>query len=180
MIISAFDLGIKNFAFLIAHVSYSNRTIKILEWENIDISADTWFEILQNVNSVLFDYSYLLSISDICLVEKQMTRLNMKATKLSYHVMSFFNIIWPHIKVIEYSAANKTHTFTHKRMNKKERKQYCIDRTIDILLDAKDYENLAELLCNKKMDDKCDTYQMIHSYLCKQVNESQLLRNHIL
>lgn len=170
MIISAFDLGIKNFAFLIAQVSYRDKTIKILEWENIDISADTWFEILQNVNSVLFDYSYLLSISDICLVEKQMTRLNMKATKLSYHVMSFFNIIWPHIKVIEYSAANKTHTFTHKRMNKKERKQYCIDRTIDILLDEKDYENLAELLCNKKMDDKCDTYQMIHSYLCKQVN----------
>jgi hypothetical protein len=170
MIISAFDLGIKNFAFLIAHVSLCDKRIKILEWENIDISANTWFEILQNVNTVLYDYSHLLSTCDICLVEKQMTRLNMKATKLSYHVMSFFNIIWPHIKVIEYSAANKTHTFTRKKMDKKQRKQHCIDHTVDILLEQKDYENLAELLCNKKMDDKCDTYQMIHSYLCKHVN----------
>ena len=170
MIISAFDLGIKNFAFLIAHVSLRDKRIKILEWENIDISADSWFEILQNVNNVLYDYAYLLSTCDVCLVEKQMTRLNMKATKLSYHVMSFFNIIWPHIKVIEYSAANKTHTFTHKKMDKKQRKQYCINHTIDILLEQKDYTNLAELLCNKKIDDKCDTYQMVHSYLCKHVN----------
>lgn len=168
MIVSAFDLGIKNFAFLIADVSLCDKRIKILEWENIDISADTWFEILQNVNTVLHDYSYLLSICEVCLVEKQMTRLNMKATKLSYHVMSFFNIIWPHVKVIEYSAANKTHTFTRKKMDKKQRKQHCIDHTVDILLEQKDYENLAELLCNKKMDDKCDTYQMIHSYLLRK------------
>jgi hypothetical protein len=171
MIISSFDLGTKNFAFLIAYIN-DYKEIKILEWENIDVSDDKWFNVLQNVNDVLYDYSALLSICDVCLVEKQMTRLNMKASKLSYHVMSFFNIIWPHVKVIEYSAAHKTHTFTHKKMIKKERKMYCVNKTIDTLLFKKDYDNLAELLCNKKMDDKCDTYQMVDSYLQKYVNLS--------
>ncbi len=166
MIISSFDLGVKNFAFLIAYIN-EHKQIKILEWENVDISGETWYDVLQNVNTLLFQYTSLLSICDICLVEKQMTRLNMKASKLSYHVMSFFNIIWPHVKVIEYSASHKTHTFTHNKMTKKERKQYCITKTIDTLILKKDYENLSELLCNKKMDDKCDTYQMIDSYLYK-------------
>jgi hypothetical protein len=57
-------------------------------------------------------------------------------------------------------------------MNKKERKMYCINKTIDTLLFKKDYDNLAELLCNKKMDDKCDTYQMVNSYLQKNINLS--------
>jgi hypothetical protein len=168
MIISAFDLGVKNFAFIIVSISNTND-INILKWENVDISANTWFEILQNVNSLLFDYSELLSISNICLVEKQMTRLNMKATKLSYHVMSFFNIVWPHVKVIEYSAANKTHTFTKQKMCKKERKKYCIDKTVDTFIANKDYTNLSLLLIDKKIDDKCDTYQMVCSYIQKKL-----------
>lgn len=167
MIISAFDLGVRNFAFIIASVSNDN-TINILEWENYDINANNWFEILQNVNSILFNYSELFSICHVCLVEKQMTRLNMKASKLSYHVMSFFNIVWPHVKVIEYSAANKTHTFTNQKMSKKERKKYCIDKTINSFINNKDYTNLSLLLMDKKLDDKCDTYQMVCSYLQKQ------------
>lgn len=169
MIISSFDLGTKNFAFLIARIDNDKR-INILEWENVDVSANTWFEILQNVNNLLHNYGDLLSISDVCLVEKQMTRLNMKATKLSYHVMSFFNIIWPHVKVIEYSAANKTRTFTFTKMTKKQRKQYCIDKTVDILIEKNEHDNLAILLCHKKMDDICDTYQMVNSYLHKHIN----------
>ena len=167
MIISAFDLGVRNFAFIIASIG-DGGTITVLEWENVDLNAPTWFEILQNCNEVLFQHAGLLSTSDVCLVEKQMTRLNMKASKLSYHVMSFFNIVWPHVQVIEYSAANKTHAFTSPKMNKKERKQYCIDKTVETLVANKDYANLTLLLMDKKLDDKCDTYQMICSYLAKQ------------
>lgn len=166
MIISAFDLGTRNFAFIIASMSNENY-ITILEWENFDVNATSWFEILQNVNTILFNYSELFSISDTCLVEKQMTRLNMKASKLSYHVMSFFNIVWPHVKVIEYSAANKTHAFTNKKMDKKARKQYCIDKTVDTFIINKDYDNLSLLLMDRKLDDKCDTYQMVCSYTSK-------------
>ena len=167
MIISAFDLGVRNFAFIIASVSRNSDVITILEWENFDVNAASWFEILQNVNTILFDYSELFSISDTCLVEKQMTRLNMKASKLSYHVMSFFNIVWPHVKVIEYSAANKTHAFTSQKMDKKARKQYCIDKTVSTFITNKDYDNLSLLLMDKKLDDKCDTYQMVCSYISK-------------
>lgn len=98
-----------------------------------------------------------------------MTRLNMKASKLSYHVMSFFNIIWPHVKVIEYSAANKTHCFTNTKMNKKDRKQFCINKTVETFIENKDFDNLSLLLMDKKLDDKCDTYQMVCSYLEKNV-----------
>lgn len=164
MIISSFDLGTKNFAYLIARVS-NHKDIEILKWENVDISDKNWFTILQNVNIILFNEAELLGLSKVCLVEKQMSRLNVKATKLSYHVMSFFNIIWPYIKVIEYSAANKTRTFTNRKMDKKERKKYCVDKTIETLASKGDYNNLGLLLCEKKKDDKCDVYQMVESYL---------------
>lgn len=164
--IAAFDLGVVNFAFIIVDVSIINKPVVIL-WENINVNDRNWFNILQNVNTVLFEYSDLFSLCDTCLVEKQMTRLNMKASKLSYHVMSFFNIIWPYIKVIEYSAANKTHTFTHTKMDKKARKQYCIDKTLDDLIRINDLDSLSILLCHKKMDDLSDVYQMVQTYLIK-------------
>lgn len=166
MIICSFDLGIRNFAFIVVYITPSFHA-NILLWENIDIHAEKWFDILSNINKLLFDYEFLFSSCDVCLVEKQMKKLNVKATKLSYHVMSFFNIVWPHVKVIEYSASHKTRTFTHQKMTKKERKLHCINHTIEILVSKRDYDNLAHLLCCKKMDDKCDTYQMINSYIEK-------------
>lgn len=162
MWVVSFDLGVRNFAYTVAEIK--NNSTHIIQWENQDISGTTWTDVLHNVNTILFENQHLFSICDICLVEKQMTRLNMKATKLSYHVMSFFNIIWPHVKVKEYSANHKTHTYTHLRMDKKERKKYCIDKTLLDLIQDKDYINLGLLLCHKKMDDICDTYQMIKSY----------------
>jgi hypothetical protein len=163
MRIASFDMGIKNFAFLIARVS--NGDIEILEWENVNVNGNTWSDILQNVNSILYEYAPLLSTCDVCLVEKQMTRLNFKASRLSYHVLSFFNIMWPHVKSIEYQASKKTATFTHAKMDKRERKMYCIHKTLDTFIAKNQTGDLAKLLCVKKMDDLCDVYQMVESYL---------------
>lgn len=171
MWITSFDLGVKNFAFIITEVR--DNKVNIIKWENHDISGNTWTDVLQNVNEILYENQDFFSICNICLVEKQMTKLNMKATKLSYHVMSFFNIIWPYIKVKEYSANHKTHVYTHQRMNKKERKQYCVDKTFIDLINDKDYKNLGLLLCHKKMDDMCDTYQMVKSYNDKFIHYIQ-------
>lgn len=45
MIITAFDLGVRNFAFIIVS-SDCNNNIHILEWENVDMNADNWTNIL--------------------------------------------------------------------------------------------------------------------------------------
>lgn len=164
--IAAFDLGVNNFAFIIVDTTKIQYP-KIILWKNVNVNDTNWFNVLQNVNTLLFEYAYLFSLCDVCLVEKQMTRLNIKASKLSYHIISFFNIIWPYIKVIEYSAANKTHTFTSKKMDKKARKIYCIDKTLDDLIRLKDYTHLAFILCSKKMDDLADVFQMVQTYLIR-------------
>jgi hypothetical protein len=81
--------------------------------------------------------------------------------------MSFFNIIWPYIKVIEYSAALKTHTFTNQKMDKKARKKYCIDKTLDDFIKLNDYKSLGLMMSCKKMDDLADVYQMVQTYLIR-------------
>ena len=115
--IAAFDLGVNNFAFIIVDVTKIQKPHIIL-WENVSVNDSNWFSVLQNVNTLLFEYGDLFSLCTVCLVEKQMTRLNMKASKLSYHVMSFFNIIWPYIKVIEYSAAHKIQVMNSQHHSK--------------------------------------------------------------
>lgn len=164
--IAAFDLGVNNFAFIIVDVTKIQYP-KIVLWDNVCVNDTNWFNVLQNVNTLLLEHAEFFSLCTVCLVEKQMTRLNMKASKLSYHVMSFFNIIWPWIKVIEYSAANKTHTFTNKKMDKKARKNYCIDKTLDDLIKLRDYKSLGLMLSCKKMDDLADVFQMVQTYLIR-------------
>ena len=164
--IAAFDLGVNNFAFIIVDVTNILKP-SIMLWENINVNDTNWFNVLQNVNTVLFEHASLFALCKVCLVEKQMTRLNMKASKLSYHVMSFFNIIWPYIKVIEYSAAHKTHTFTSQKMDKKARKKYCIDKTLDDFIKLNDYKSLGLMMSCKKMDDLADVYQMVQTYLIR-------------
>lgn len=174
--IAAFDLGVRNFAFIVADLK-SNAIapefpFSIELWNNVSVAAPCgtpkskeWDDVLHNVNTTLFAYSNIFSTCDICLVERQMTKLNVKATKLSYHVMSFFSIVWPHVKVIEYSASRKTHAFTRHKMTKRERKQYCIDKTTDELLASTDTASLGLFLSSKKKDDLADVFQMVCSWI---------------
>ncbi len=169
MRIAAYDLGLKNFAFIIADVE-NKRITKILEWVNTSLSETksrpTWTTIYRSINNVLDAYSEILETCDTCLIEKQMSRLNKLATRISHHVFSYYSIIWPNINTIEYSARHKTENSTCRLKTKLERKKYCIQQTIEDLATAKDDVNLGFFLSQRKQDDLADVYQMIRAYAC--------------
>ncbi len=167
--IVAFDIGLRNFAFIVADVE-NKRITNILEWVNTSLSETksrpTWATIYSRINDVLDAYSEILETCHVCLIEKQMSRLNKLATRISHHVFSYYSIIWPNINVLEYLAYHKTENSTCRLKTKLERKKYCIQQTIEDLATAKDDVNLGFFLAQRKLDDLADTYQMIRAYAC--------------
>lgn len=167
MRIAAFDIGIRNFAFIVADTDHDKVTT-ILEWHNMaltDAKTRPMYTVLfDRINRIMDEYAHVLETCDVCLVEKQMAHLNVLATRISHHVLSYFSIVFPNVRAIEFPAYHKTENATCRLMTKLERKIYCIQKTIEDLVVAQDDMNLGLFLTQKKQDDMADVYQMVQAY----------------
>lgn len=172
MWIASFDIGTKNFAFIILHitdVSSNPPKFKIVDFGNLDIRDHHQTYSILNLIDVLDSYKTLWDDCDLFLVEQQMQSRhasNIKALKVSQHVLAYFTIAYKESKkIIEYPSYYKTQVFGAPKMTKYERKQWSVKKAESLLMEN-GYTDLFKEL--KKKDDVSDVLCQALAYVIQQ------------
>lgn len=163
MYIVSFDPGTANFGVLIVEYIVDSRKIDIIHWDVYDIRGK---DSILKINEILDEFQHILQLCKFCLIEKQLSK-NIKTTRVAHHISSFFKIFWPKVNVIFYNPKLKTKNSSCKTY--KERKNYCIEKTIDDLVINNDENNMVFLIQHKKKDDLCDCYQMVSTFVSSKM-----------
>lgn len=187
MIIAGFDIGIKNFAFVVLNIKESDEDIEnkfdVIHCENMNLQssstkkvrANDMDEIYRNLYQVLDTFRILWDDCNIFLIEQQMQyrhASNIKALKLSQHVLSYFYIHYSKCKIMEYPAYHKTQVWKAPlKMTKYQRKRWAVNKVKDIL-EKKEQGYLLEDV--KKKDDISDCILMVLSYVMTTYNNNHV------
>lgn len=178
MKILSIDIGIKNLSFCILEIN-EDLTIKICNWENINISSEFDIkkeknELFENIPIVLDKYSYLLDVNEI-IIENQPSLKNPIMKSIQIIIYTYFLIKGFHNndssinKIIFYSANNKLKIYDGPKIECKLKNKYSQSKFL-----GKEYakyflnnnkEKLDYLLNNKKKDDLADCFLQGLSYL---------------
>lgn len=180
MWIASFDIGIKNFAFAILNVQETFQQIdqahehfQVIHFENIDLTtpgkkvirANDMIDIFLNVHDVLDSFALLWDGCDVLLIEQQMQfrhASNIKALKLSQHVLSYLLMHQREKIIIEYPAYHKTQVWKAPlKLKKNERKKWAV-MVVQEMLEKQSQGDLLKGL--KKKDDVSDCFLMCLSY----------------
>lgn len=177
MIIAAIDPGIKNFAFSVENVC-TNTILETKDNELKLLCSETIFfdnfiidpPTTQTITNLLKRYDHIWSICDIVLVERQMQFkgiINTDALRVSHHCLSFFELLYPSVHVINYQASRKTVVLNApKGLTKPERKKWSILKATQIYNDRGDtYSHNKRLNASYKLDDVSDCLLMCLSYI---------------
>lgn len=195
----AIDPGCKNFALCICQIETPSenpieniKTGSILLIEKVDLNPDKQKkgrEIIHSLTRFLDSKHDLLRHVDTVLVERQMLQNN-DARAIANHCMSYFELKYPHTRVIEYSSTNKTHMLTKDKMTKPQRKKFSMDTVMHTLAetlaerprlpessepDAGEHGNnvrrvdaLKEIEKLDKKDDVCDCLLMCATFCARE------------
>lgn len=185
------DIGIKNFAFAVVQLRptfFEEERLKtmcvndlylhfdLVHYENIDLEGSSGrkcTEIRANdMNSIFLRlYEVLRSFDTMwtqcadIIIEQQMQyrhATNIKALKLSQHVLAYFLMHHPHANVVEYPAYHKTHVWkAPAKLKKHERKRWSIETVCAMLTNKGEEDTFPDL---KKKDDVCDCILMALAY----------------
>jgi len=168
---------------ILEHVYKSGKTIL---HKNLDLTfgCDKKLKLdpltFHNMYDVLDEYLSYWNMCDIFIIESQMTRLNVMASKLAQHCMSYFIFRYKKAKqVIEFPAYYKTQILgapkvkggkkkngdvKWKAMIKRDRKKWSIKKALEILTlrgEEKYYLNIKTVA---KKDDLADTLTQLQAY----------------
>jgi hypothetical protein len=192
MWIASFDIGIKNFAFAITEINQEkissfpftpcisdmHTCFDLIHFENLDLTenakdirANNMIQVFRNLYDVLDSFQYLWEQCDVFLIEQQMQfrhASNIKALKLSQHVLAYLIIRHSSKCIQEYPAYHKTQVWNAPaKLKKHERKKWAID-TVQKLMDAKKDGETGErnMIFHdlKKKDDVSDCVLMCLAY----------------
>ena len=192
MIIVSFDIGFRNLAWASVWFHDANITIDLSkggiitpEMEtlmvdnmnvlNMDVfdackEAEKPMEIYKNIHRYLSTMEYVWSSADMIVVEQQMSTgkiFNIKAIKISQHILAYFMIRHPLKKIIELGAGFKTSLFGHQFSKKKLRKDWAIEKVYQLLEADPVATNMIDLF--PKKDDVCDCVLMCFVYFFKNL-----------
>lgn len=172
--VMAFDMGYRHFAWTKSRVLIEMNNEPMLVVDAMDCH-DFCTSQLAQVYQQLLEYLNRIDMTqvDVVLVEQQMNRMNIKATKLSVFVLAYYMIRHPTIKVVEFPSFHKTKMFDAPSISKKERKEFCITYTKTHFLDT-DPVALDWLEQFSKQDDICDCLMMTAAYMKKQHKERKM------
>lgn len=182
MNICAFDIGSKNFAYAVAHISdipdekswdetHDWWNCRIMECADLSNTTDHIFVSLHSFLHQRFAFleSQESSLWTI-LIEQQVgfgSMINYKAIQIAAHVHAFFIIKYPRMRVIEYPSSLKTKTFGMRFAKKRDRKQWAIEKVSSCFIKQKDEIGEAWFNCFNKKDDISDCLLMIMSFVLK-------------
>lgn len=163
MIVAAFDIGSKNFAFCIRE----RENDKTLLLENLDLTIDTedFNDILLNLIDEMDRRKEHWNRCDIFLIEKQMHfrgKYNVKALKIAQHLLTYLLMNYKKTKeIIDYPAFHKTKVLdAPKKMTKPQRKKWAVEKALELLEKTEpNYYNMIKKA--KKKDDLADVYLMV-------------------
>ena len=191
MIVVAFDIGIKNLAW--SSVSYSLDTSPLfssssvhqtitpeIEAEmigkmnilNLDVFDATGNEetgmisIYRRIHEYMNQMEYVWGSADVFLIEQQMSTgkvYNVKALKVSQHILAYFMLRHPSKKVLEYSAGLKTSLFGIHLQQKKDRKKWSIEKVREMTVHDPVIQDYMDVF--KKKDDVSDCILMTFVYV---------------
>lgn len=158
MWIAAFDIGVKNFAFAVV-----DGVDNVYYVDVHDLRGG--FSPYINLISYLDQHERLWEKVDVVLIEQQLYRTNVAATKLSCHLHAYFLHRFPEKKLIEYPSCYKT-KYTHfdiKSSSHKQRKDYAIQYVLDKCRE-KDPVLYDWVMTFPKKDDICDCILMCETF----------------
>lgn len=185
MWVASFDIGIKNFAFVVldvdthtASTSVESTSFEIVHFENMDLTESSSYSspnttsgmmmVYRNVHEVLSSFEMLWEQCDVLLIEQQMQHRhasNIKALKISQHVLAHLLLRHPSKTIAEFPSYHKTQVWkAPARLAKHQRKKWAVD-TVTRLLQSKHHNASMDIDTLKKKDDVCDCVLMCLAYV---------------
>ena len=159
----AFDIGIHHFAWAKMRRGREETDSEVLAMDCHDFGPS---QKLVELYPLLLQYLRSLDYTDVhtVLIEQQMNRMNIRATKISVFVYAYFLMEHsPSIHVLEYPAYHKTKAFGMHGLSKSERKKWSVQHVLTHVVDS-DPVALDWLQQFPKKDDICDCIMMIQSF----------------
>jgi Poxvirus A22 protein len=161
MLLMAFDIGVHHFAWV------KMRCVPDEASEVVAMDCHDFGHGLKTVDLYAHVLEYLRSLEyegvDTVLIEQQMNRMNIVATKMAVFVHAFFLMEHSSVHVIEYPSYHKTKKFGVHGLSKPERKKWSVHHVSEYLL--KDDPVAMDWLDQfSKKDDICDCILMIESF----------------
>ena len=182
MRVVAFDMGQVNFAFCSGIcakedinniINIDNVTIDCMQLNNfMKEKVLSPIRLYEKVFEYLDRFDELWKKTDVILIEQQYVQrhaTNIKALKLSQHVLAYFLLKYQFStqgkkKIVEYAASNKTQFFQKKFTKKIDRKQWAIQKVHEQLTQT-DPVALDWFQTFPKKDDVADCILMIWTFL---------------
>lgn len=172
--ILSFDIGIHHFAFVLMQV-FDETQWNIIHMEchdfhkneklyNIVMNQDFW----NNFHHYIVTNDKYIQKADIILIEKQLgfgKQINYKANQISSQLYAHLILFYPDKEIIEYPSSFKTKFFDFKSTNKKDRKNWSVQKVYSLLEERNDETSLEWLNTFPKKDDICDCVLMNLSFM---------------
>jgi len=169
MRIICFDVGIRNFSFLVGNIM--NQSMNIEYIENKDLLPN------KNINKISLDHNFfcilhdflksihhLLQNTNLCLIERQLYgKKNYKAVTVYNHIVAHICIFFPKMTVQGFPAKNK-YMYSFSKMDYRHRKNYAIDQFSTFIKNEKDDVLLEWFNTFKKKDDISDCFLIFFTY----------------
>jgi hypothetical protein len=178
--IIAFDIGIKNFSYAICDIDIENiNCFDIKSFDCVNLIGEN-----QKVDKFVLNKSFffhfhhvflpsihqLIKNCNVCLIEKQLQKRNIKANIVYDHLIAHLMIHFPSLQVIPFPPKLKYYFSTYSKCEYKDRKQWSIDFVSSKMKQDQDELILELFYMFAKKDDIADCLLMIFSY----VNQKQI------
>jgi len=109
----------------------------------------------------------LVEYRPIILIEQQMSskhKSNIKALRLSQHLLAYFLNRYPSLRVVEFSSKHKTRSHSGEKMTYSQRKKWAVEKVLLKLEEQGDEVGKEWILQWKKQDDVADCVLMCLVY----------------
>lgn len=163
MIVAAFDIGIKNFAFAVLDIHTKEKWGDVL---HIDVHDLREGNIYKNLIAYMKTYDHFWEKVDVVLIEQQLNRMNIQATKLACHLHAYFLHRHPTKPIFEYPSIYKTKytDFPLQSSTHKQRKEYAIQLVLGYY-NENDPVVFHWISSFKKKDDISDCILMANTFI---------------
>lgn len=140
-------------------------------YDNCDKSQKLDPQVFVNMYNVLDQYR--TEFWDQCVyfvIEQQMqfgsNKTNNIASRLGQHCFSYFVFQYANFKqTVEFPSYHKTRVLgAAKKMGKRERKMWAVNKTMEILVDREDAMTIDNITSRKKRDDVSDTIVQLQAF----------------
>ena len=171
----AFDIGIKNFAFIVMHFDEETKETNVQTMHNCNLIRNKKDSVknlimdskfFSNFHSIMKEFHDIFHVCDICLMERQLfSKQNYKACTIYHHLYAHLCIFFPTIKIIGFPSKRKYFLPETLNQNYTFRKKWGIQFMTNYMNHQNDEIGLELLNTFPKKDDIADCFLIIYAYI---------------